>query len=62
MGFGLRPDLGFDFSAVDELEIIDFDMDGFVFSSFPIELLTEVEFDVRDVLPLDLGDVGGGTR
>ena len=55
---GLSPDLGFAFSALD-VEIIDFDMAGLIFSSLLFEVLANVdEFDTRVALPLDFGDVG----
>ena len=56
--FGLSPDLGFAFSALD-VEIIDFDMAGLIFSSLLFEALANVdEFDTRVALPLDFGDEG----
>ena len=55
---GLSPDLGFAFSALD-VEIIDFDMAGLIFSSLLFEALANVdELDTRVALPLDFGDVG----
>lgn len=55
---GLRPDVGFVFCVLD-VEIIDFDMAGLIFSFLSFETLATVdEFDTRVALPLDLGDVG----
>ena len=56
--FGFSPDLGFAFSALD-VEIIDFDMAGLIFSSLLFEVLAnDDKFDTRVALPLDFGDVG----
>jgi len=57
---GLSPDFGFAFSALD-VETIDFDMAGLIFSSLLFEALAKAnvdEFDTRVALPLDFGDVG----
>ena len=58
VGLGLKPDLGFVFSELD-VEIIDFDIAGLIFSFLSFEALATVdEFDTRVTPPLDLGDEG----